>query len=266
MKPLEPMKLLEPMKPLANRTPETGQFLRMVTGQCGERILLVEAPSGCGKTSLLLKFESECPPPVQSVWVDLKAAQTGAPYLFSRIRKKLGPEQFPWFDRAVQFFLSSGIEISGNELQGQDNQIQVILNVADDNLRNMRLMALREAFFRDLAALPHPVLLILDTFNAAPAPLANWIGGEFLAEVADTPNVFAVVAGQHVPAPNGEWMRYQQHCQLDNILEIDAWYNYVQAIGLPFDRGQVDVLVRLLKGRPSVIVQSFDSLRRGTSA
>ena len=135
------------MRQLANRTKELTQFTRMVTRQCEERIFLIEAPSGCGKTSLLLRFEAECPHSVKSAWVDLKAAQTGAPYVFSRIRKKLGTGNFPKFDRAVQQFMAGGVEISGNAIQGQENQIQVILNVQDENLRDLRLVALREAFF-----------------------------------------------------------------------------------------------------------------------
>lgn len=142
--------------------------------------------------------------------------------MFSRIRKKLGVEQFSRFNRAVQQLMTGGVEVSGNEIQGQDNEINIILNVQDDSLRNLRLVTLKEAFFQDLAALPHPVLLILDTFNAAPETLANWIGGAFLAEVADTPSVYVVVAGQQVPERSGEWMRYHHHCRLENILEIDA--------------------------------------------
>lgn len=67
------------MKRLANRTQEISQFLQMVEGTCRERIFLIEAPSGSGKTSLLMQFETECPERVKSAWVDLKAAQTGAP-------------------------------------------------------------------------------------------------------------------------------------------------------------------------------------------
>lgn len=254
------------MKRLANRTQEIAQFGRMVAGQCAERIFLIEAPSGCGKTSLLLKFEAECPEPVRSAWVDLKAAQTGAPYVFSRIRKKLGADQFPQFNRAVQHFMTGGVEVSGNEIQGQENQIQVVLNVQDESLRNMRLIALREAFFQDLAALSHPVLLILDTFNAAPETLASWIAGEFLAEVADTGNVVAVVAGQQVPEPSGEWMRYHHHCRLENILEIDAWWDYAQTVGLPFSRDEVGMAIRILKGQPSEIVKTFEALAREARA
>ena len=254
------------MTRLANRTQEIAQFLKMVEGRCEERIFLIEAPSGCGKTSLLMRFEAECPKEVKSAWVDLKAAQTGAPYVFSRIRKKLGAEQFPQFIRAVQQFMSGGVEVSGNEIQGQENQIQVVLNVQDESLRNMRLIALREAFFQDLVALPHPVLLILDTFNEAPETLANWIAGEFLAEVADAPNVLAVVAGQQVPEPSGEWMRCHYHCGLENILEIDAWWDYAQIQGLPFSRDEVGMAIRILKGQPSEIVKTFEALAREARA
>jgi ATP/maltotriose-dependent transcriptional regulator MalT len=60
------------MTRLANRTQEIAQFLKMVEGRCEERIFLIEAPSGCGETSLLMRFEAECPEPVRSAWVDLK--------------------------------------------------------------------------------------------------------------------------------------------------------------------------------------------------
>lgn len=254
------------MKQLANRTKELQQFTRMVTGQCEERIFLIEAPSGCGKTSLLLRFEAECPHPVKSAWVDLKAAQTGAPYVFSRIRKKLGTHNFPRFDRAVQHFMAGGVEVSGNEIQGQENQIQVILNVQDENLRDLRLVALREAFFEDLNSLSHPVLLILDTFNAAPGSLATWIAGGFLAEVADAPNVFAVVAGQQVPEISGEWLRYHYYSQLDAITEIEAWWNYAQASNLPFNRDEIGMAIRILKGQPSEIVKTFEALAKEAGA
>ena len=253
------------MKRLANRTQEIKQFLRMVKRQCRERIFLVEAPSGCGKTSLLLKFEAECPKLVKSAWVDLKAAQTGAPYVFSRIRKKLGINNFPKFDWAVQQLMAGGVEVNGNEIQGQENQIQVILNVQDDHLRDMRLVALREAFFQDLAAFSNSVVLILDTYNSASETLANWISGGFLAEVADTSNVIAIVAGQHIPEPNGEWMRYYYHCQLEAIWEIDVWWDYTQSAGLPFNRDEVGMAIRILQGQPSEIVKTFETLARQAS-
>ena len=254
------------MKRLANRTQEIAQFLKMVEGRCEERIFLIEAPSGCGKTSLLMRFEAECPKEVKSAWVDLKAAQTGAPYVFSRIRKKLGASNFPRFNRAVQQFMSGGVEVSHNELQGQDNEINIILTSPDEQVRNLRLTTLREAFFQDLATLPHPVLLILDTFNAAPETLANWIAGEFLAEVADAPNLFAIVAGHRAPEPSGEWMRCHHRCRLDNILEIDAWCEYVEAVELPFNRDEVAMAIRILKGQPSEIVKTFEALAKEAGA
>ena len=247
---------------LVNCTKEIQQFFSMLSGQVAERIMLIEAPSGCGKTSLLLRFETECPDNVKLVWVDLKAAQTGFSYIFFRIRKKLGVDCFPNFNRSLQHFMTGGAEVSGNEIYGEENQIQVILNIQDESLRNIRLVALCESFFTDIAAFPASVLLIFDTFNAAPDSLKRWIAGEFLAVVSDTQNMFVIVAGQQVPKPNGEWIRYHYHCQLDAIVEIDSWWDYTQAMGWSFNRDEVSMAIRILKGQPSELVKTFEGLAR----
>lgn len=251
----------------ANRTRELGLFVQMINGQNGqtERILLIEAPSGYGKTNLLLQFERKCPQAVRSAWVDLKSAQIGAPYVFSRIRKKLGVTRFPAFTRTMQQFLGGGVQVENNELRGQENQLQVILNVADEN-RDYRLAALQEAFFHDLSQFNQPILLILDTFNEAPESLAQWIGGGFLAEVADLLNVYVVLAGQHVPQPTGEWLRCTQHCPLDRIVDQEAWYKYAKDKGLSFNRDQVGMAVQIFAGLPAEIVKTLEALDRQGSA
>jgi hypothetical protein len=247
---------------IANRTQELRLFQRMVSGEVSQRILLIEAPSGLGKTNLLLKFEHHCPSTVATAWVDLKAAQTGIAYLFSRIRKKLGAEKFPRFSAAVQQFLSGGVQVSDNVLSGQENQIQVVLNIEDENLRNFRLSGLQEAFFQDLSRMPQPVLLILDTFNAAPDTLASWIGGGFLAEVADTPNVFVVIAGQHTPQMSGEWMNCAHHCCLEKMTDREAWYKYAKDAGLPLNLDNIWPVVEIFEGQPAEIAKTLEALAR----
>ena len=251
---------------LANRTREVEFFKKMLRGEIAQRILLIQAASGMGKTSLLAEFAALCPVHAEAaiaVKIDLKSAQTGIAYIFAKLQGRLGEDCFVRFNGALDRFLSSGVEISDNQIEGTENQIQVVLNAENEDARNFRLSQLQKAFFRDLQALKQPIVMILDTFNLAPASLADWIEGGFLAEVADAKNVRVVVAGQSVPKPTIEWEDLAEtHC-LDEIMDIEAWYSFTQAKKLPFEREAVKAFVRCFKGNPDAIAKVLESQARG---
>jgi hypothetical protein len=136
------------------------------------------------------------------------------------------------------------------------------LNEEDENRRNFRLERLQDAFFQDLSQLNQPILIILDTFNAAPDQLVNWIGGGFLTEAITIPKLTVVIAGQQVPKPTIEWMNCHHFCRLEPILDTDAWYTYAKNQGLPFNQDEVRMAVRILKGLPAEIVKNFEALAR----
>lgn len=252
---------------LANRTKEVEFFKQMLLGQIPKQILLIQADSGMGKTSLLAKFAGLClvhSEAVLLVQIDLKSAKTtGIAYIFSRLQRKLGEGNFTRFNAALREFLSTGIEVSGNQIEGTENQIQVVLHTENEDIYNIRLNKLQEAFFSDLQALKKPILIIFDTFNSAPLQLANWIGGGFLAEIADIENIKVVIAGQSVPTPTIEWMdKSETHC-LFSIDDINNWYSFARDKGLPFKKEEIKVFVRLLNGHPAKIMNAFESLAGG---
>jgi hypothetical protein len=137
------------MTRFANRTLELQLFERMLRSDTQERILLIEAPSGYGKTGLMGRFEHNCPQTIQTVLVDLKAAQLGISYVFYKIERVLGKRHFPNFEKAIANFLNSGVAIQNNRLTGEGSQIQVILNVPPEE-RQYRLSQLQQVFFEDL--------------------------------------------------------------------------------------------------------------------
>ncbi len=251
---------------LANRTREVEFFKKMLRGEISQRILLIQAASGMGKTSLLTEFAALCPIHAEAailVKIDLKSAQTGIAYIFSKLQSRLGEDNFTRFNGALSRFLSSGVEVSGNQIEGTENQIQVVLNTESDDIRNFRLSQLQRAFFQDFQAIKKPIVMILDTYNAAPVTLADWIEGGFLAEVVDAKNIRVVIAGQSVPKPTIEWEDLAATHPLYKIDDADAWHSFSKAQNWGFGKESIELFVRYLNGQPSQILQALESLARG---
>ncbi|BBC22911.1 AAA family ATPase [Pseudanabaena sp. ABRG5-3] len=251
---------------LANRTREVEFFKKMLRGEIAQRILLIQAASGMGKTSLLTEFASLCPVHAEAailVKIDLKSAQTGIAYIFSKLQSRLGEDNFTRFDGELSSVLSAGVEVSGNHIEGTGNKIQLVLNAESDDIRNLRLSKLQRAFFQDLQAIKKPIVIILDSFNDAPTTLAVWIGGGFLAEIADAKNIRVVIAGQSVPELKIEWADIAAMHSLYKIDDADAWYSFSKEQKWGFGKESIELFVRYLNGQPSQILQALESLARG---
>jgi hypothetical protein len=250
---------------LANRTEEVELFKQMLLGKISKRILLIEAASGIGKSSLLDEFVAICPIHAEAALlakIDLKGASTGIGFVFSRLQRQLGESHFRQFHEAINKFLSSGIEVDGNQIEGNGNRINIVLNVDNDEVRDIRLMQLLEAFFRDLQAIQKPIVIILDSFNLDNLTVANWISSYFLAEVANAENIWVVIAGQSVPTFSIEWMNLAERRYLDKIDDDEAWYSFLQANGLIFERETVKAFVVHLDGQPSKIVDVLTTVAK----
>jgi energy-coupling factor transporter ATP-binding protein EcfA2 len=138
------------MTRLANRTRELELFSKMLSGEIQKQILLIEAPSGYGKSKLIEKFIALCQPPKTVIAIDLKAARgEGILYVFRRTEKILGEDKFPNYSKQIKQFLESRVEIEGNRLSGNNNSIEVVLEVTPEE-RRIRLYQLQKSFFTDL--------------------------------------------------------------------------------------------------------------------
>jgi hypothetical protein len=249
------------MTRFANRTRELHLFEQMLQRQVRERILLVEAPSGYGKTGLMGRFEILCSQGIHPVLIDLKGAQAGIAFVFSRIQRVLGKKRFPKFNAQIDRFLNSGVVIQDNSLTGERSQIQVILEVPPEE-RNYRLTQLQQVFFEDLERFDRPIAFILDTYNGATEELAGWIESQFLAEVALNPKLFAIVAGQIIPQPTIEWQNLHHRCQLDRIMEREAWYGYAKDVGYCFTSQEIDFSIDAVEGVPARVVALLEVAAR----
>ena len=256
------------MKRLANRTDELAFFQKMVQGQIKHRILLIQAASGYGKTGLMGRFADQCPTGTIAVRLDLKSAGgLGIAYVFYRICKALKAHRFSHYERSIATFLHpdrtvAEIEISGNELSGDQSAIQVVLQGQSTEARQIRLQQVQSAFFKDLQQYRSSIVFILDTFNEATPELKAWVEGQFLTEVADYERLYCVVAGQEVPKATVDWERLHHKFCLKPIRDHELWYHYAKDAGLPFDQKELGMLVDLFAGVPHLIGQALEEVTR----
>lgn len=260
------------MEPLANRSQELKTFIEIVTGINPRRIFLIEGKSGSGKTNLLGQFIYQCPRHILCVAIDLKSAQSGIHYIFNTLRRRLGSQNFPHLDRQVQEFLrrdNINVTVSDNEMRGREQQIQVILNFerdtekllrVDESIRQFRLSAMKNALFQDLRPIKQPICLMFDTFNEASDELKSWLGGEFLSEVVDSPNLRIVIAGQQIPKPNIEWMNLYEYCCLEAINDVEEWWKFAQHQQLNCPRDAVKAITLTFDGNPDNIVKTLTAV------
>lgn len=254
------------MKRLANRNQEIELFLAMTDGRNDRRILLIEAKSGYGKTDLLGRFADQCPSRIVPVRLDLKTAGgLGIAYVFYRIRKVLATQRFPAYEAAIAHLLHPNrttvkIEIQDNDLSGDQSAIQVALQGNSEADRQFRLQQVQGAFFKDLRQCSTSFMFILDTFNEATPELQQWVAGNFLMEVADHAQFYAVVAGQEVPKPSIEWEAMHHKCCLSPILEHTAWYTYAKDAGYAFNQQELGMLVDLFQGVPNEIGKALNDV------
>lgn len=253
---------------LANCTREIEFFCRMLQLKIEQRILLIEAPSGYGKSDLLFHFSKICPPEWKSVVIDLKTAELGIAAFISKLQLKLGDDCFPIYEREAQKLVSSTAEVTGNKIVGDGNQIQIILNDSDESRRKTQLGELNKALVKDLANIQEPILLLLDTFNSAPEDLQNWLLNSFLGAVMPKiPKMLIVLAGQDFKGFEPfsiEWRGYQHKFLLKPILDVDAWCKYANRQGYWFclDKVIIWTVANGQEGIPEKIVQMFQVLEK----
>jgi hypothetical protein len=244
-----------PSKPLANRKTEIELFRAMLKNTTETRILLIQASSGKGKTNLLENFTHECDG-VCLVTLNCKNAEKGISEVFGVFRQELGADTFSQFN-ATYAQLRSSVNVAGNSAGGDINVgISSLLNVENEQTRQLNLARLEEAFFEDLHAVCQTMIVVIfDTFESAPSDLQRWLSGGFLRNAARHPHLRVVIGGQSVPEGGIEkWERACERRTLDDILDVDEWMEYVHARQWKFDRSYVQGIVEALDGFPRNVV------------
>lgn len=246
-----------------DREEELQIFKEMMSGKTEERIFLIEAQSGMGKTVLLGEFGYCKPKKIAFAKIDFKGGNTSIAELFSRLRDKLGGEgKFPNLGKELKGIFKPTIDISTNLMFGK-NQIEAYLTGRDEQERELRLSALTDAFFADIRALGK-LLLIFDTYEKSDESVKKWLSDSFLSRVQNSPNIFVIIGGQVVPEENLEWECIRK--PLGGIPH-SHWYKYVENKGIFIHIEYIRACCDIYNGHPLKMKNYLDGYHlKGGSA
>ena len=230
---LWPNPLPTQVRVLADRREEFEIFVRMITGQSKERVLLLRGESGSGKTVLaneLMEYAKGLG--LQVAKADCK----GCPSVDSILATLL-------------FDLPSGFLPETERAVGA--------------LRFSKMI-------EDLTALDRPLLIALDTWQDSSEEVRKWIEQWLLPGVPRMPGLVAMIGGHNVPKPAQTWGDFAALRQLEPITSAQDWFEYTQRkwppVGIPKERVETITLAVGPRGRPNVIDGLLDGLQGGLLA
>jgi hypothetical protein len=257
------------MRPIhIDRKAELDLFRDILEGRRAERILLVEAPPGRGKTLLLLEYqEITARAGMPCAALDLRLGSVGVSDVLTTMAEEWGWEQFPAFRRAVEEMLRPTAEVSvSGVVQIGRPQVQVVLGQEDREIRRQRQRLLTDALFQDLRAWlgrTGRAVLFVDTYNPGTVDpeLREWLEGVFLGQVRRCEGLIVVIAGQQTPPPNVIWETCCHRLHLRPLDDPDDWIEWVRAANLAVSREVVAAFCHRYRGEPLDIATSLSMLQ-----
>ena len=214
---------------LADRLREWPAIVELLAGRSRERILLLQGPSGLGKSFLVREAATYAKLlGIPTVRVDLKGGGID-------VESILG-----------QFDLDLGMKLPNFVREG-----------------SAKSLLLR----KDLRALREPALIIIDTYEGCVGnkPVVDWLTQQLLAEAETAVGLSVIVAGQQVPDSRGSgWHNLARYLQLAPITEIEHWRPWVERHYPDFRKKGADLntVMMLAQGNPAVLASACESISK----
>jgi len=239
-----------------DREKEIALFREMIAGKIGERILLIQAGSGMGKTILLEKFIEHSAEAGQLAYINFKDSNLSLPELFSELCDALGANNFKHLNELISSNSDAPISIANNTLS-QSSQLNVYLSASNETDYERQRAALTDAFLNDLDQLGNTTL-IFDTLNACDGTIRSWFAGIFLSRASRRKQLTVVLAGQEVPQPEGA-LKTKCIMQVLESIQPKDWLSYAQQLKLDCTLDWIDGFCRALQGNSLTIANMLES-------
>ncbi|NET57139.1 MAG: AAA family ATPase [Symploca sp. SIO2E6] len=246
---------------MANRTQEL-RLLEQMVQQQHPKILLIKAPPGFGRRKLWKKFVEKYSSvtDVHCIPISLQvASRKGRRHLLESVSRQLGSQYFLNLETKEKNYWQKQEEF----LKHMPEQI----DLEDDRENPFRKYLSRlwtevtQAFFTDLQQLNQQVVIFLDEFESATSELQDWIRGDFILDAIATPRLAVIIAGDSIPQATIEWDDYSENLCLQEIWDVEAWYQYCQERGWQhLSREEVEEVVNAAQGHPANVAKSLKLL------
>lgn len=212
------------------------KFLRENNEKC---ILLIEAPSGLGKTQLMFEFQRIAQAEgVRHAMLDVSGVGGVVSEFLAAVCEEWPECSFEKFRDRLRAFQqpSADVEVS-RVIQIGRPQIYVAIDAPAETTRRERLRQLTEALVKDIRDWVSDgvqAVLLVDTYDPGVVTrgLKQWMEGVFLAHVRRTPGLRVVISGQKVPQRSLMWESACNRLQLEPIDNPEDWMEYVEAEGI----------------------------------
>jgi len=257
---------------LVNRNPEKRMLEELLQPRAGERILLLQAGSGLGKSLLLENYLSMINDRGHALAV-IKLDRGGVDPLdlLASVCHQWGWEHFPGFHAALEELATPAqTEVKWNWQLGK-NQISLPENPAQ---RRAQMHELASVWFEDLRSYlsaDEPAVILIDTYNLAGSPerqatvsaeLHGWMEDVFLTQVQRTAALRVILAGQQAPEPSlTPWQRCCRRHSLGPIHNPDDWQQYADHVGARVTREMISAYCHTEGGHPYTIAMKLTMLR-----
>jgi hypothetical protein len=259
------MHAMDTPKICVDREQERRLFRQMLAGEASAHILLIQAEGGMGKTELMKTFWTECEPlqgasPARARLNFRDASLSAVGVVLAELCNQLGATRFERFHaEADAYAKAAGIHIEQSTLYA--SQIDATLGKLDPEQRQMRRLMLTDAFFSDLVRTHAgtPSVLLLDTFEAAPEEVQEWLAGPFLGRVRPHRWLVVVVAGRRSPAVDIDWEDWRMHHTLQP-LNREHIGEYLRRVELSLSEHDVNLIYELTDGNPLELVTAVKRL------
>lgn len=203
---------------LADRTQrEWPSVLLLLTANAPRRILIFKGPSGYSKSALLLAAER-----------------------YARLLRV--PKAF--------------VDFKDSALLTEANVLDKLAADLGHQLPGLVAVTHRWKLSQALRAARQPILILLDTYERAAETkeLREWLETQLLAEAEECDQLRFLIAGQKVPdTSQARWQRGAETVELDRILDLHAWKDWVHAINPNVDEKHIESIVVGTEGVPSTI-------------
>ncbi len=225
--------------------------------------------SGSGKSTLLKTCRKQIPETVHKGILNCDGGEIRVADVFASLVDWLGWERLGTFRQELAKLNPQVIgKIDNNEIEGNGNIIQQVINIGSPEERKDRQVHLTDAWLRDMKGLDKPLLLVLDTYEKSIEEMQNFLH-RVLMRMVRLPAMRLVVAGQSVPNVEScsEWTDCCDVHDLYGVKEAEHWLPVVEKMGRRFPDGVVPHsylagICAVLQGRPADIKKFIESFPR----